>query len=146
MAIVLSKAPKTLGKGFTECNTRQRPLGSQSNGNAVIAECFLSGTRQSLCRPVVNHSLFFFSAGWQFILLCPLWKINKFNVWLLACCIDLFGKQRTRRIYLSVAPKLNIWTGPKTRKLLYVLKQWRGETILAPTQLIDHFLHDEDVG
>jgi hypothetical protein len=45
----LGKAPKTLGKGFAECNTRQRALGSEYSGKDVFAECLLSGTRQRFC-------------------------------------------------------------------------------------------------
>jgi hypothetical protein len=40
----LGKAPVTLGKGFAECNTRQRTLGSDYVGKDVFAECLLSGT------------------------------------------------------------------------------------------------------
>jgi hypothetical protein len=40
----------TLGKGFTECNTRQRTLGELYIGNGLFAEYFLSGTRQRICR------------------------------------------------------------------------------------------------
>jgi hypothetical protein len=40
----------TLGKGFAECNTRQRTLGELYIGNSIFAEYFLSGTRQRLCR------------------------------------------------------------------------------------------------
>jgi hypothetical protein len=40
----------TLGKGFAECNTRQRTLGELYIGNSLFAEYFLSGTRQRLCR------------------------------------------------------------------------------------------------
>jgi hypothetical protein len=43
----LSEALKTLGKGFAECNTRQRRLVKQCIGKASFAECFLSGTRQN---------------------------------------------------------------------------------------------------
>jgi hypothetical protein len=35
----LSKAPITLGKGFAECNTRQRVLGKDFTGKDVFAEC-----------------------------------------------------------------------------------------------------------
>jgi hypothetical protein len=40
----------TLGKGFAECDTRQRTLGELYIGNSLFAEYFLSGTRQRLCR------------------------------------------------------------------------------------------------
>jgi hypothetical protein len=46
----LGKAPITLGKGFAECNTLQRALGSDYVGNDIFAECLLLGTRQRLCR------------------------------------------------------------------------------------------------
>jgi hypothetical protein len=36
----------TLGKGFAECNTRQRTLGELYIGNSLFAAYFLSGTRQ----------------------------------------------------------------------------------------------------
>jgi hypothetical protein len=42
----LGKALKTLGKGFAECRTRQRGLGTQCMGKAFFAEYFFSGTRQ----------------------------------------------------------------------------------------------------
>jgi hypothetical protein len=41
----LGKGYFTLGKGFAECNTRQRTL-----GKGFFAECFFSDTRQRLCR------------------------------------------------------------------------------------------------
>ena len=46
----LGKGYFTLGKGFAECNTRQRTLGELYIGNSLFAEYFLSGTRQRLCR------------------------------------------------------------------------------------------------
>ena len=42
----LGKGYFTLGKGFAECNTRQRTLGELYIGNSFFAEYFLSGTRQ----------------------------------------------------------------------------------------------------
>ena len=42
----LGKALKTLGKGFAECDTRQRRLGKQCIGKAFFAEYFFSGTQQ----------------------------------------------------------------------------------------------------
>jgi hypothetical protein len=42
----LGKALKTLGKGFAECRTRQRRLGTQCIGKAFFDEYFFSGTRQ----------------------------------------------------------------------------------------------------
>jgi hypothetical protein len=46
----LDKGYFTLGKGFAECNTRQRTLGELYIGNSLFAEYFLSGTRQRFCR------------------------------------------------------------------------------------------------
>jgi hypothetical protein len=46
----LGKGYFTLGKGFVECNTRQRTLGELYIGNSLFAEYFLSGTRQRICR------------------------------------------------------------------------------------------------
>jgi hypothetical protein len=40
----------TLGKGFADCNTRQRTLGKDFIGKGFFAECFFSDTRQRLCR------------------------------------------------------------------------------------------------
>jgi hypothetical protein len=34
-------------KGFAVCRTRQSPLGNQSYGKALFANCFLSGTLQT---------------------------------------------------------------------------------------------------
>jgi hypothetical protein len=44
------QSPITLGKGFAECNTRQRALGSNFVGKDVFAECFLLATRQNINR------------------------------------------------------------------------------------------------
>jgi hypothetical protein len=46
----LGKGYFTLGKGFAECNTRQRTLGELYIDNNLFAEYFLSGTRQRICR------------------------------------------------------------------------------------------------
>ena len=46
----LGKGPIALGIRFAESRTRQRALGKQRDGKAGFAECFLSGTRQRLCR------------------------------------------------------------------------------------------------
>jgi hypothetical protein len=46
----LGKGYFTLGKGFAECNTRQRTLGKYFIGKGFFAECFFSDTRQRLCR------------------------------------------------------------------------------------------------
>jgi hypothetical protein len=46
----LGKGYFTLGKGFAECNTRQRTLGKDFIGKWFFAECFFSDTRQRLCR------------------------------------------------------------------------------------------------
>jgi hypothetical protein len=40
----------TLGKGFAECNTRQRTLDELYIGNRLFAEYILLGTRQRFCR------------------------------------------------------------------------------------------------
>jgi hypothetical protein len=40
----------TLGKAFTECNTRQRILAKYFIGKGFFAEYFFSDTRQRLCR------------------------------------------------------------------------------------------------
>ena len=52
----LGKAQNTLGKGFAECRTRQSALGKELIGKEAFAECFLSGTRRSLCRVPEKHS------------------------------------------------------------------------------------------
>ena len=52
----LGKARNTHGKGFAECRTRQRALGKELIGKEAFAECFLSGTRRSLCRVPEKHS------------------------------------------------------------------------------------------
>ena len=49
MSKTLGKGYFTLGKGFAECNTRQRTLGELYIGNSLFAEYFLSGTRQRIC-------------------------------------------------------------------------------------------------
>jgi hypothetical protein len=36
----LGKGYFTLGKGFAECNTRQRTLGKNFIGKGIFAECF----------------------------------------------------------------------------------------------------------
>ena len=46
----LGKDQKTLGKGFTECNTRQTGHGIYRVGKQLFAESFLSRTRQMVCR------------------------------------------------------------------------------------------------
>jgi hypothetical protein len=52
----LSEAFKTLGKGFTECDTGQRKLGKQCIGKAFFAEYFFSGTRQRVLPSAREHS------------------------------------------------------------------------------------------
>jgi hypothetical protein len=47
---------KTLGKSFAECHPRQSLLGLNLDGKQLFAECFLSGTRQSLCRVLSRPS------------------------------------------------------------------------------------------
>jgi hypothetical protein len=44
----IGKALKTFGKGFIECDTRQRKLDELYIGNGLFAEYFLSGTQQRL--------------------------------------------------------------------------------------------------
>jgi len=46
----LGKGPNTLGKAFAEYHTRQRAHVKILADKEVFAECFLSGTRQRLCR------------------------------------------------------------------------------------------------
>jgi hypothetical protein len=50
----LDKHYFTLGKGFAECNTRQKTLGKDFIGKWFFAECFFSDTRQRLCRVSKN--------------------------------------------------------------------------------------------
>jgi hypothetical protein len=52
----LGKALKTLVKGFTECRTRQRGLGTQCIGKVFFAEKIFSGTRQSDLPSAREHS------------------------------------------------------------------------------------------
>jgi hypothetical protein len=52
----LGEALKTLGKGFAECNTRQRRLDKQCIGKEVFAEYFFSGTRQISLPSAREHS------------------------------------------------------------------------------------------
>jgi hypothetical protein len=47
---------KTLGKGFAECNTRQRRLGKQYIGKDIFAEYFFSDTRQRCLPSAREHS------------------------------------------------------------------------------------------
>ena len=47
---MLCRVSKTLGKAFAECHTRQRAHCKILVGKRVFAECFLSDTRQRLCR------------------------------------------------------------------------------------------------
>jgi len=54
--VTLGKSPYTLGKGFAECNRRQRSLGKAGDGKGFFAEGLLSGTRQRLYRVPVKHS------------------------------------------------------------------------------------------
>jgi hypothetical protein len=53
----LFRVPKTpgkgyfaLGKAFAGCSTRQRAAGKKLVGKDFFVGCFLSGTRQKLCR------------------------------------------------------------------------------------------------
>jgi hypothetical protein len=52
----LNKALKTLGKGFAECRTRQRGLGTQCIDKAFFVEYFFSGTQQSGLPSAREHS------------------------------------------------------------------------------------------
>jgi hypothetical protein len=52
----LGEALKTLGKGFVECDTRQRRLGKDCIGKGFFAECFFSGTRQTSLPSAGEHS------------------------------------------------------------------------------------------
>jgi hypothetical protein len=52
----LGKALKTLGKGFAECDTRQRRLGKQCIGKAFFVEYFFSGIRQRGLPSAREHS------------------------------------------------------------------------------------------
>jgi hypothetical protein len=47
---------KTLGKGFAECDTRQRRLDKQCIGKAFFAEYFFSDTRQRGLPSAREHS------------------------------------------------------------------------------------------
>jgi hypothetical protein len=58
----LCRVPKTpgkgyfaLGKAFAGCSTRQRAAGKKLVGKDFFAGCFLSGTRQRLCRVQIRH-------------------------------------------------------------------------------------------
>jgi hypothetical protein len=50
VSLALGKGLNTLGKAFAECHTRQRAHDNILAGKGVFAECFLSDTRQRLCR------------------------------------------------------------------------------------------------
>jgi hypothetical protein len=52
----LGKALKTLGKGFAECRTRQRRLGTHCIGKVFFAKYFLSDTRQRGLPSAREHS------------------------------------------------------------------------------------------
>jgi hypothetical protein len=45
----LPRGHKVLGKAFAECHTRHTSHGKLLDGKEMFVECFLSGTRQSLC-------------------------------------------------------------------------------------------------
>ena len=58
------KAPKTHGKRFAVCRTRQRARGKQPSAKSPFAVCNISGTRQRLCRvPWLTHSKHFWLAA-----------------------------------------------------------------------------------
>jgi hypothetical protein len=44
-----------LGKAFAGCSTRQRATGKKSVGKDFFVGCFLSSTRQRLCRVQTRH-------------------------------------------------------------------------------------------
>src|SRR5687767_6737909 len=50
----LDEDPKTLGKGFAECYTRQIAHGKFCVGKHYFAECQNSSTRQTFCRRPKN--------------------------------------------------------------------------------------------
>jgi hypothetical protein len=76
------KALKTLGKGFTECRTRQRRLAKQCIGKAFFAEYFFSGTRQRGLPSASDHSAkksSRYGNGWRRRVFaeCPMWHSAK---------------------------------------------------------------------
>jgi len=44
------KAPKAHGKPFAVCRTRQSAHGNQGSAKPAFAVCYISGTRQRVCR------------------------------------------------------------------------------------------------
>ena len=44
------KAPKAHGKSFAVCRTRQSAHGNQGSAKPAFAVCYISGTRQRVCR------------------------------------------------------------------------------------------------
>ena len=44
------KAPKAHGKPFAVCRTRQSTHGNQGSAKPAFAVCYISGTRQMICR------------------------------------------------------------------------------------------------
>jgi hypothetical protein len=52
----LGKGYFTLGKGFAECNTRQRTLGKDFIGKEFFAECFFFGHSAKTLPSVKKHS------------------------------------------------------------------------------------------
>ena len=50
------KAPKAHGKPFAVCRTRQSAHGNQASAKPAFAVCYISGTRQRVCRvPLSTH-------------------------------------------------------------------------------------------
>ena len=50
------KAPKAHGKSFAVCRTRQSAHGNQGSAKPAFAVCYISGTRQRVCRvPLSTH-------------------------------------------------------------------------------------------
>jgi hypothetical protein len=52
----LGKGHKALGKVFVECHTWHTSHGKILVGKEDFDECFISGTRESLCRVLKKHS------------------------------------------------------------------------------------------
>jgi hypothetical protein len=53
----LDKGYSAFGKAFAECYTRHNSHGKILVGKEDFVECFISGTRQSLCQVLKKHSV-----------------------------------------------------------------------------------------
>jgi len=53
---LFGKGLNALGKAFAECHPWHTSHGNQRHGKAELAECFLSGTQQSLCQVLIGLS------------------------------------------------------------------------------------------